>query len=189
MSLVAGLLPSVVRQVLLMEDVKWSVTVKINNPLPNREGRKTLTGFPEEETITYVLPQCWLWALCWEGYGQSCCKSTCGCCKHRPGATLQCWPGCWLERCSWWCTCDPRSLWMWRDLWDVYLTKCDTQAKILETYQTCSCTRCHSWWWYCFHQTFGSIEDSCFCPSPPSLPIQGDLVVLCAWKKLNRWRH
>lgn len=110
MSSAEGLLPSVARQVLLMEDIKWSVTVKINNRFPYREGRKTLTGFSKQGTITYVLPQCWLWALCWEGYGQSCCRSTCECYKHRPGATQQCWPGCWWARCSWLCTCDPRSL-------------------------------------------------------------------------------
>lgn len=62
------------------------------------------------KTRTYALPQYWLSALCWEDCGQFCCTSTCEYCKHMPDAVRQCWPGCWLERCSWLCTCDPRCL-------------------------------------------------------------------------------
>lgn len=71
---------------------------------------KNTLGVLKGKTGTYVLPQYWLSALCWEGCGQSCCMSTCEYCKRKLDAVRQCLPGCWLERCSWLCTCDPRCL-------------------------------------------------------------------------------
>lgn len=85
-------------------------------------------GREEEKLVTYVLPLYWWWALCLVSFVRSCCRNTCGCCRHRQGATPRCWLGCSLEKCSWWCTCGPRSLW---NTFSIVLTRWSKIRKLV----------------------------------------------------------
>lgn len=177
MSSAGGLLPLAARQELLMHDVKVLVsekkswTTKRTNWLVEK---KTLTCFLSADgeffagkaTANLVV---WVHADAVNAGRVQ---------LYNVGLVVGGWdvPGCVHVIPG---VCQILDLDTFRFLRQTFKKKVGQNLKICDAYPTCFCTRCHSWWWCCFHQTSGSSEGSCSCPSPPSLPVQGDRVVLC----------